>query len=80
MIPLLEITSLMKAGSGIDRTQSILTTKDLLNLPPVGHCLHRDVRFVTKEGQIGSNWDKSGTFSDQISVHFGAAAPKCTEI
>ena len=22
-------------------------------------------------GQIGAKWDKSGTFSDQISVHFG---------
>ena len=31
-------------------------------------------------GQIGAKWDKSGTFSDQISVHFGADAPKCTEI
>ena len=33
-----------------------------------------------KMGQIDSKWDKSGTFSDQISVHFGATAPKCTEI
>ena len=24
-------------------------------------------------GQIGPKWDKSGTFSNQISVHFGAA-------
>ena len=36
-------------------------------------------RFGPKMGQIGPKWDKSGTFSDQISVHFGAA-PKCTEI
>ena len=29
-------------------------------------------RFVPKIGQIGIKRDKSGTFSDQISVHFGA--------
>ena len=29
----------------------------------------RDGRFGSKVGQIGPNWDKSGTFSDQISVH-----------
>ena len=23
-------------------------------------------------GKIGAKWDKSGTFSDQMSVHFGA--------
>ena len=30
------------------------------------------VRFGPKVGQIGPKWDKSGTFSDQISVHFGS--------
>ena len=30
------------------------------------------IRFGPKVGQIGTNWDKSGTFSDQISEHFGA--------
>ena len=34
----------------------------------------RDFRFGTKVGQIGNNWDKSGTFSDQISVQFGSAS------
>ena len=29
----------------------------------------RDGRFGSKEGQIGPKWDKSGAFSDQISVH-----------
>ena len=29
----------------------------------------RDGRFVSKVGQIGPKWDKSGAFSDQISVH-----------
>ena len=37
------------------------------------------IRFGPKIGQIGPKWDKSGTFTDQISVHFGAA-PKYTEI
>ena len=32
---------------------------------------YRDVRFGPKVGQIAPKWDKSGTFSDQISVHFG---------
>ena len=30
-------------------------------------------RFGPKMGQIGPKWVKSGTFSDQISLHFGAA-------
>ena len=29
----------------------------------------RDGRFCSKVGQIGPKWDKSGAFSDQISVH-----------
>ena len=33
-------------------------------------CLH--VRIVVKVSQIAPKWDKSGIFSDQISVHFGA--------
>ena len=32
----------------------------------------RGVRFGSKKGQISPKWDKSGVFSDQISVHFGA--------
>ena len=28
--------------------------------------------LAPKVGQIGPKWDKSGTFSDQISVHFGS--------
>ena len=34
--------------------------------------LLRDGRFGSKVGQIGPKWDKSGAFSDQISVHFGS--------
>ena len=29
----------------------------------------RDARFGSKVGPIGTKWGKSGTFSDQISVH-----------
>ena len=32
--------------------------------------LYRDGRFGSKVGQIGPKWDKSGAFSDQISVHW----------
>ena len=38
-----------------------------------------DGRFGYKVGQIGPKWDKSGAFSDQISVHLAPRA-KCTEI
>ena len=31
----------------------------------------RDVRYVHKVDHIERNWDKSGTFTDQISVRFG---------
>ena len=33
----------------------------------------KNVRFGSKVGQIGPKLNKSGTFSDQISVHFGSA-------
>ena len=39
----------------------------------------RDGRFGSKLGQIGPKWDKSGSFSDQISVYLARRA-KCTEI
>ena len=35
----------------------------------VALCQYRDGRFGSKMGQIGTKWDKSGAFSDQISVH-----------
>ena len=35
----------------------------------------RDVRYGRKVGQIGTNWDKSGTFSDQVLVHFDSPRP-----
>ena len=38
-----------------------------------------DGMFGSKVDQIGPKWDKSGAFSDQISVHLARGA-KCTEI
>ena len=32
----------------------------------------RDVRFGSNVGHIGPKWEKSVTFSNQISVHFGS--------
>ena len=32
------------------------------------------IRFVPKLSQISPKWIKSGTFSDQISVHFGLSS------
>ena len=30
--------------------------------------------FEVKVGQIGPKWDKSWTFTDQVSVHFGSVS------
>ena len=38
-----------------------------------------DGRFGSKVGEIRPKWEKSGAFSDQISVHLVRGA-KCTEI
>ena len=35
---------------------------------------HRNARFGSKVGQIGHKWNKSGTFSDYISVHLARIA------
>ena len=35
---------------------------------------HRDARFGFKVGQIDPKRDKSGTFSDQISVHLARSS------
>ena len=41
----------------------------------------RSVRYRPKVSQIGPKLDKSGTFSDQISVYFGSAKePKPTPL
>ena len=44
---------------------SVLSGQDI-NAPTVQP---RDARFGSKLGQVGPKWDKSGAFSDQISVH-----------
>ena len=35
----------------------------------------RGVRLGPKLGEIDPNWDKSGTYTDQISVHFVSFLP-----
>ena len=43
------------------------------------HCkFTHDLRFIPTVGQYDSKEEKSGTFLDRISVHFGV--PKCIEI
>ena len=39
----------------------------------------RDDRFGSKVDQIGPKWDKSGAFSDQISVHLAPNLPPLVE-
>ena len=53
--------------------------RHLLGYAPLLGQQPRDGRFGSKVGQIGPKWDKSGAFSDQISVHLARGA-KCTEI
>ena len=38
----------------------------------------RDIRIGLQLGQIGTNWDKPGTFEDQFSVYFGSSTKKTT--
>ena len=52
--------------SGRTKTSSKITRKPVRK--PVN--LGRDGRFGSRAGQIGPKWDKSGAFSDQISVHW----------
>ena len=40
----------------------------------------RDGRYGSKVGQIGPNWEKSGAFSDQISVHLAHRAHSSSQI
>ena len=56
-------------------TRSFVLTQFPVNLCNVS----RVGRFGSKVGHIGAKWDKSGAFSDQISVHLTWGA-KCTEI
>ena len=45
---------------------------DIISLDSDKTMLNWVTRFGPKMGQIGPKWEKSGSFSDQISVHFGA--------
>ena len=70
--------------NGMRRHNSPLTPNFLclpsLVLQSGGRDIHggcRDRRFGTKVSQIDPKWDKSGSFSDQITEHFGAP---CSEI
>ena len=52
-----------------------LTQTFMISLPGTSDAVVLEfclTRFEHKMGQIGRKWDESGTFSDQISVHFGA--------
>ena len=40
----------------------------------------RDGRFGSKVGQTGPKWDKSGAFSDQISVHLARGRLTCRDV
>ena len=72
---LLDLTSTMvvRVNNRDYNCQMELTERNQM----AGHS--RDGRFGSKVGQIGPKWDKSGAFSDQISVHLAIRA-KCTEI
>ena len=59
-------TSVHASGKSVD---SVSFTGMQARLYQVS-CLSRDVRFGPKLGQIGVTWDKSVTFSHQISVQF----------
>ena len=49
---------------------AISDTRDLADRRGArGDKSRRDVRFGSKVCQIGQIWEKSGAFSDQISVH-----------
>ena len=52
-----------------DQIIVIMTLKNKLSRVIPSQVRGRDGRFGSKVGQIGPKWDKSGAFSDQISVH-----------
>ena len=57
-------------GTNVVRFVSTLAALSLGLIGLAGNVV-RCVSFGTKMGQIGLKWDKSWTFSDQISLHFG---------
>ena len=62
-------TSETAAGTGETRHKSLIgPTLGRVDFWVRGAC--RDARFGPKVSQIYPKWEKSGTFSEQISVHF----------
>ena len=59
--------------SGPIRSKCDSLDSDFPELTPLTAPLtyNKDGRFWPRPGQIGLKWDKSWTFSDQISLHFG---------
>ena len=62
-----------KTGARQEQTRKSATarfsTRTLSSLAVALCTERRVVRFGSKVGQIGPKWEKSGAFSDQISVH-----------
>ena len=52
----------------------------LLSLFAISSDSIRNVRFGLKVSHIGPKWDKSGAFSDQISLHFGSQSQNVLKI
>ena len=48
--------------------------------PSAGVAEEQDKEIVHCSGQISPEWDISGTFSDQISVHFGKVSKPWIEM
>ena len=55
-----------------------MSTSDWLWRPT--HTSTPGMSYLASVSQITNKWDISGTFSDQISAHFGSSEPKCAEI
>ena len=57
-----------------NNTDIIAKLCDLVTLVIKEIIFDENIRFKPKVSQMGPKWDKSNTFSDQISVHFGSAS------
>ena len=60
----MEAVSIAHRDSTVESREKIVSTRLRSFI-----LITRDGRFGSKVGQIGPKWDKSGAFSDQISVH-----------
>ena len=63
---MVDITVIILFESTLSLSGTLMTREEAL-------VSETDAKFGTKVGQIGPKWDKSETFSDQISVHFGVS-------